>query len=157
MLATRFVASRWKNLGLCLFALVAACLLPTGCTKEPTTPTILDQRAQPFVQDVPVPRNFELDARNSDHKIVAGRRSVNHVYRGSDKPLAVRNFYVHYMPMSQWQLVNEKLHAGVYLLHFKKNEEKCEVRIEPVPAGMFGKPTQVRATVKSIYAETPTD
>jgi len=144
-----------KPLGGTAFVWVAACLLAAGCAKEPTTPTILDQRAQPYVQDIPVPKDFELDGRGSEHKYVAGKRSVNHVYRGNESPLAVRNFYVHFMPLSQWQLVDEKLHAGVYVLNFKKNDEKCEVRIERVPASMFGKPTQVRAVIQSIYAETP--
>ena len=128
-----------------------------GCPKEPTTPTILDARAQPFVTDIPVPKDFEVDARKSDHHIIAGRRSVNHVYRGSEAPLVVRNFYVHYMPLSQWQLVDEKLYAAVYVLKYKKNDEKCEIRIERVPTGMFGKPTQITAVVKSMYAETPSE
>jgi hypothetical protein len=140
-----------------VLAWVAACLLSAGCPKEPTTPTILDQRAQPYVQDIPVPKGFELDDRGSDHKYVAGRRSVNHVYRGSESALAVRNFYVHYMALAQWQLVNETLHAGVFALNFKKNDEKCEIRIEKVPSSMHGKPTQVRAVVRSIYAETPSE
>jgi len=140
------------------FIITAALLLPGCPSKEPSTPTILEQRAQPFVQDVPVPRGFELDARKSDHRIIAGRRSVNHIYRGSESPLTVRNFYVHYMPMSQWQLQDEKLYAAVYVLKFKKNDEKCDIRIERVPTGMFeGKPTQIQATIKSIYAETPAD
>jgi len=140
-----------------LFLLFGIFMLPAGCPKEQTTPTIIDQRAQPFVLDIPVPKNFELDNRKSDHKIIAGRRTVNHIYRGSDDIQPVRSFYVHYMPLSQWQLVDEKLHAGVYLLNYKKNDEKCEIRIERVPASMFGKPTQVRATIRSMYAEMPSE
>jgi hypothetical protein len=138
--------------------LISTCLLAAGCpSKEPTTPTILEQRAQPFVQDVPVPKGFDLEPRKSDHRIVAGRRGVNHFYVGSASPLEVRNFYIHYMPMSQWQLLDEKLYAAVYLLKYKKNDEKCDVRIERVPSGAFGKPTQIQVTVKSIYAETTSE
>ncbi len=141
-----------------LSLLCAACLLVVGCpSKEATTPTIMDARAQPFVLDIPVPKTFELDGRKSEHKIIAGRRSVNHIYRGSEDVLPVRNFYVHYMPLSQWQIVDEKLYAGTYVLNFRKNEEKCEIRIERVPAGMFGKPVQIRAIIKSLYAETPSE
>lgn len=138
--------------------LFSSLFLLTGCpSKEPSTPTILEQRGQPFVQDVPVPRGFELDPRKSEHRIIAGRRSVNHMYRGSDAPMTVRNFYMQYMPMSQWQLQDEKLYAAVYVLKFKKNDEKCEIRIERVPSGMFGKPTQIQAIIKSIYAESTAD
>ena len=144
------------NSGRIILFLASVSLFVAGCPKEPTTPTILDARAQSFVADVPVPKNFDLDGRNSEHKIVAGKRSVNHVYRGNDDPLIVRNFYAHYMPLSQWQLVDEKLLVGVYVLNFRKNDEKCEIRIERVPTGMFGKPTQIRAIVRSIYAESPT-
>lgn len=149
------LAALMKSPGRTVYPLALACIVAAGCPKEPTTPTILDARAQSFVQDIPVPRHFDLDGRNSDHKIVAGRRTVNHVYRGTDDSMTVRNFYMHFMPLSQWQLVDEKLHAGVYVLNFRKNDEKCEIRIERVPSSMFGKPTQVRASVKSIYAETP--
>lgn len=138
--------------------LCIALLATGGCpSKESTTPTVMDARAQPYVVDIPVPKAFELDGRRSDHKIVAGRRSVNHYYCGSTDILPVRSFYAYYMPLSQWQLVDEKLYAGTYVLNFRKNEEKCEIRIERVPAGMFGKPTQIRAVIKSLYAETPND
>src|ERR1043166_884573 len=137
-----------------LTLIASSIFLTTGCPpKEPTTPTILAQRNQPFVQDIPVPKDFDLEPRKSDHRIVAGRRGVNHFYVGSASPLAVRNFYVHYMPMSQWQLLDEKLYAAVYILKYKKNDEKCDIRIERVPTGMFGKPTQIQVTIKSIYAE----
>jgi hypothetical protein len=59
------------------------------------------------------------------------------------------------MPLAEWQLIDEKLTAGVYELKFRKNEEKCEIRIEKRPAGWFGRGTQVQASLKSIYSETP--
>jgi hypothetical protein len=121
----------------------------TGCPKEPTTPTILLANAQPYVQDVPVPRDFKLDREKSDHSYTEGRRTIKHFYLGSAEPLAARNFYVQNMPGAGWQVVDEKLQNGVYTLTYRKAEERCEIRIEKIPAGMFSPSTSVRATVRS--------
>jgi hypothetical protein len=121
----------------------------TGCPKEPTTPTILPAKAQPYVQDVPVPSDFKLDREKSDHSYTEGRRTIKHFYLGTAEPLAVRNFYVRNMPGADWQIVDEKLQNGVYTLTYRKAEERCEIRIEKIPAGMFSPSTSVRATVRS--------
>jgi len=131
-------------------------LLLSGCQKESSSPTILAQRPQPYVQDVPVPKGFEQDLRRSVHRVVAGRRSITHYYQGREGQRAVRDFYAHYMPRAEWQTVDEKLQAGVYLLNFKKNDETCEVRIENNPGTLLsGGSTLVRVTIRSMYDESP--
>lgn len=138
--------------------LLLACMLfvSGGCPKEPTTPTILQPRAQPFVADVPVPKGFDQDIRKSVHNSVPGKRSITHYYDGTEKLRLVRDFYVEKMPEFEWQLVNEKLEAGVYVLNYRKNDETCEIRIESLPGGFLaGNQTQIRATIKPMYAESP--
>ncbi len=137
-----------QKVGRLLIGLLAA-MAASGCTKEPTTPTVLQAKAQPFVQDVPVPSKFKLDRDKSDHSYTEGRRSVKHFYLGSAEPLAVRNFYVQNMPGADWQIVDEKLQNGVYTITYRKAEERCEIRIEKIPAGWFSPSTRVRATVRS--------
>jgi len=131
-----------------LIVLFIAAVL-SGCGKEPTTPTILQAKAQPYVQDVPVPSSFKLDRETSDHSYKEGRRTVKHFYLGSAEPLVVRNFYVQNMPGTGWQIVDEKLQNGVYAINYRKAEERCEIRIEKIPAGWFSPSTRIRATVRS--------
>ncbi len=104
-------------------------------------------RDQPFVMDVPVPDKFKLDREKSDHSYREGRRKVKHFYLGNEEPLPVRNFYVQHMPGQGWKLVNEVLKNGVYTLTFRKAEERCEIRIEKIPAGLFSPSTRIRAMI----------
>ncbi len=134
--------------------LVGAAVVGCG-EKEPAVPTILETREQPYVTDVPVPKGFKLDRRQSDHSYKEGRRKIKHYYVGSSDPQSVRNFYYANMPSGQWRLSDESLSAGVYTLRFRKYEETCEVRIEKVPAGMFSPSTQVLVTVKTPHLERP--
>lgn len=135
-----------------LSVLIGAASGSAGCKKEPSGPsgpTLLAPRDQPYVADVPVPDGFTLDAEKSDHKFIAGRRQVKHYYLGREEPLLVRGFYIHSMPISGWTLVDEKLHNNVYTITFRKAEERCEIRIEEIPAGLFKPSTRIRATVRS--------
>lgn len=130
------------------FAVAALFVLPLcGCNEPTTGPTILKERNQSYVSDLPVPASFEQDRRLSDHTIAPGTRAIKHVYKGSSSPLAVRNFYIHYMPASGWELGDEKLQNNVYLLNFRKGTERCEIRVERTPAGIFGAKTLIRATI----------
>lgn len=139
-----------------LYAAVCAVAMLVGCgDKEPAVPTVLEARDQPYVVDVPVPKGFKLDRRQSDHSYKEGRRKVKHYYLGSKDPQSVRNFYYANMPSGQWRLVDETLTAGVYTLKFRKFEEMCEVRIEKVPAGMFAPSTQVLVTIRTPHLERP--
>jgi hypothetical protein len=115
---------------------------------QPSSPTLLETRVQPYVPDVPVPTGFERDERKSNYQSTAGRRQVRDFYKGKDNLLAVRNFYMHYMPVAGWELLDEKLQNAVYVLNFRKDVERCEVRVERVPAGSFGTITQVRVIIQ---------
>ena len=124
-----------------------------GCAKESKTPTILPAKPQSYVQDVPVPAKFNLDESMSDSTSQAGRRSVKHYYLGSSPILAVRNFYVQHMPDAGWQIIDETLQNNVYTLNYRKAEERCEIRVEKIPAGLFKPGTRIRATVRSPHLE----
>lgn len=120
-----------------------------GCQKEPATPTILDATLSPYVNDLPVPVKFRIAERESVDRSVPGRRSVKHIYQGPSEPLAVKNFYRHYMPLSNWELLEERLDQGVYWLKFRKGPEWCEIRVERMPTEK-GRATQVLATIRSV-------
>lgn len=127
-----------------------------GCgdeSAEPVGPTILEPRAQPYVSDVPVPADFTLDSVKSTHTYKEGRRQVTHFYMGRDKPLAVKDFYRHAMPGTGWRLVDEKLANNIYSLTYKKAEERCDVRVDTVPAGWFKPSTRIQVTVRTPSLE----
>ncbi|MBN2561481.1 MAG: hypothetical protein JXQ75_11185 [Phycisphaerae bacterium] len=125
-----------------------------GCAKEPATPTVREASASPYVRDLPLPAGFRLDERRSEEKVTAGSRFVKHVYEGNDGLQAVKNFYQHYMPQSNWELTKQSLDKGVYLLNYRKGPEVCEIRIERMPSGIFDAVTQVRATIQPSDMET---
>lgn len=130
---------------------VAACLYGAACSQssgggEPTMPPA---RAQFFWPDVPVPDKFEIDRRRSTHTATAGRRTIKHYYLGGATPLSVSNFYRQKMPEYQWELIDKQLRSGADVMNYRKNSELCEIRIEEVPSGMFGKQTQVTIDVRS--------
>jgi len=135
--------------------LLSCTLALCGCAKEPTTPTILEASSNPYVSDLPLPINFKLEDHQSEDKVSAGHRSVKHVYRGKEKLQAVKNFYQHYMPQANWAPVEHSLSRGVYLLKYRKGRERCDVRIERMPSGLFGTVTQIRATILHDNAEMP--
>lgn len=115
---------------------------------------MLDATRERYATDIPVPDGFRLDRQASDHSYQEGRRKIRHIYRGSDDPQAVRNFYYQSMPTDQWRLVDETLRSSVYTLRYKKYEEACEVRIEKVPAGLFKPGTQVVVTVRTPHLDS---
>lgn len=129
-------------------------LLAGGCTEPETGPTILPMKAQPYVEDIPVPKGFKLLLKQSEFRRYGGGREIDHIYEGREDPVAVRNFYEHYMPQSGWKLTNETLRKGdgVQLMHYNKGSEQCEIRIEQAPAAIMGKVTHVRASVRSADA-----
>lgn len=132
-----------------LLSVVVIGVLGVGaCDKESRTPTILQSRPQSYVPDIPVPTGFERDERTSNYTSTAGHREVRDVYRGKEQPLAVRNFYVHYMSTGGWELLDDKLQNAVYLLNYRKDMERCEIRIERIPSGSFGQVTQIRVIVR---------
>lgn len=126
---------------LTLLALTLA--LTGGCGPEPREPTILQARAQSFVVDVPLPDKFNQDRRKSTHSLTAGRRNIKHHYLGSASPLSVSNFYRQKMPDHQWELLDRTLKNGIEILNYRKGEEKCEIRIEEMPGGLFGSKTRI--------------
>lgn len=132
-----------------LTLLALALVLMGGCGPETTEPTILQARAQPFVADVPVPDHFDLDRRKSTHNYTAGRRQIRHYYLGSARPLSVSNFYRQKMPDHQWELLDRSLKNGIEALNYLKGEEKCQVRIEEMPGGLFGSKTRISVLIQS--------
>jgi hypothetical protein len=126
-----------------------------GCAKGTAAPTILEASEHPYVTDVPLPADFKLVERRSEEKATAGHRAVKHVYQGKGDLQAVKSFYQHYMPRSEWVPVEHSLNKGVYLLLYQKGRERCEIRIERMPSGLFGSVTQIRATLKPDIAEMP--
>ena len=126
-------------------------ILAGGCTKNDTGPTMLAQRAQPYVEDIPVPKGFELQLKKSAARRYPGGREIDHIYEGREDPIAVRSFYEHYMPDSGWKLIDETLRKGdgVQLMTYRKGSEQCEIRIERAPAAIIGRVTQVRASIRS--------
>ena len=124
-------------------------ILGGGCTKGDTGPTMLAQRAQPYVEDIPVPKGFELQLKKSAARRYPGGREIDHIYEGREDP--IRSFYEHYMPDSGWKLIDETLRKGdgVQLMTYRKGSEQCEIRIERAPAAIIGRVTQVRASIRS--------
>jgi len=131
-----------------------------GCgdkNKVQDKPTIPSARAQPYIRDVPVPQKFERDERQSTYTSTAGRRAVRDFYVGKIGCLEVRNFYFQNMPLNDWELLDEKLTAGVYALNYKKGEQRCEVRIERMPGkGVFeSEKTQICVTIPDAKVNAP--
>jgi hypothetical protein len=139
-----------------LALIVLTSVVGPGCgddSADPVGPTILEPRAQPYVADVPVPADFTLDSEKSTHLYKEGRRQVTHFYMGREKPLAVKDFYRHVMPGTGWRLVDEKLANNIYSLTYKKDEERCDVRVDTVPAGWFKPGTRVQVIVRTPSLE----
>ena len=135
-----------------MFGLAFGLATTGGCANEPT---ILDVAEQPYVSDLPLPKDFKLKERQSADKVTPGFRSVKHVYHGKASLQAVKNFYQHHMPQANWRLDEQTLNKGVYVLKYKKAQERCEVRVEQMPSGLFGVVTQIRASIQSDNTGTP--
>jgi len=121
---------------------------------------MLEAREQPYVEDIPVPAGFQLDGRKSKHTFTAGRRQVSHVYEGDEVIQSVKNFYVHHMPLTGWEQLNDVLEKDVYVLNYKKGMERCDIRIEKTPSGWLGPISTVRVTIRPVDAQpfvTPTN
>ncbi len=139
-----------------MFGLAFGLAVTGGCTNKPTGPTILDVAEHPYVSDLPLPKDFKLIERQSADKVTPGFRSVKHIYHGKASLQAVKNFYQYHMPQANWQLDEQTLNKGVYVLKYKKAQERCEVRIERMPSGLFGAAvTQIRAGIQSDNTGTP--
>ena len=123
-------------------------LVPLGCgEKRVEGPTILERRDQPYVSDVPVPKDFEIDLRKSTYENKPGSRYIKHIYIGKASRIAINNFYKELMPEEEWSFIDEKLQNGVYTLNYDKGKEACEVRIDHVPGGLFGPKTRITVEV----------
>lgn len=133
-----------------LLAFAAFVAIPGCFQQQSNDPTILDSKAQPYVADVPVPRNFELDERRSTHDRSPGKREIRHFYMGKSKTLAAKNFYMSHMPEKGWELLTDELRNGVYFLNYRNPDETCEVRIEEVPQGRSTR-TQICVEIKRKY------
>ena len=134
------------------YALLLACIcLPAlaACGEKPDTqPTIPEPRGQFYWEDIPVPKGFERDDRQSTEHRGVGKRWLKHFYTGKASLQLVTNFYRGRMPEYGWEAGEQKLHNGVQHLHYRKNGEKCEIRIEEIPGGFWGSTkTQVYVVV----------
>lgn len=128
---------------------VTCCLLAGGCgDKRVDGPTILKSRDQFYVADIPVPKDFEIDARKSTHENSPGTRYVRHFYIGKASPQATNNFYKQLMPENKWNYIDEKLQNGIYTLNYEKGKEVCEVRVDTMPGGFWGPKTRVCVEIR---------
>ena len=118
-----------------------------GCRNGSNKTGVLEGRPQFYVYDVPVPRNFELDTRKSEHSLKGGKRRVKQFYVGKDGALAVNTFCREKMPEHEWELDEEKLQNAVFFLNYHKGEETCEIRIEELPGDFWGKRTQMGVVI----------
>ena len=126
----------------------------SACNKGTGEPTLLAARGQFYVADIPVPAKFKLEEQKSNYVYTAGRRRVKNLYEGKASSLAVRNFYVHHMTLSGWELTDDTLANNVFTIKYRKNEERCEIRIERTPRGL-GHVTQIWATIRSESDTNP--
>lgn len=125
-----------------------------GCGPKPETPTIPTASNTSYVSDIPLPTGFKIMERLSEDLVKAGRRAVKHVYQGEASAQSIKNFYQHYMPQMNWELREQSLNKGVYLLRYRKGQELCDVRVERMPTGL-GAVTQVQVEIRSYNTETP--
>lgn len=130
------------------FLLAAVFAVVPGCgPRNSGTTTVLPARPRPYVVDVPVPADFELDRRKSTHENRPGERMVKHYYVGQEKPQPVNDFYKQMMPTFDWEFVDERLQNGVFVLNYEKAGEKCEVRVDQMPGGFWGPKTRVTVLI----------
>ncbi len=133
------------------YALVLASLCLPGlaaCGEKPDKqPTIPEPRDQFYWEDIPVPKNFKRDDRQSTEHRGVGKRWLKHFYIGKASLQLVTNFYREKMPEYGWEAGVENLQNGVQFLNYRKNGEKSEIRIEEIPGGFWGSKTQVYVVV----------
>lgn len=141
-----------SGLGIVMMLVVA---VHSGCTQDQDTAGVLEASAHPYVADLPLPVDFKIIERQSEERARAGYRDVHHVYQGKGDLQAVRNFYQHHMEQANWELVDHTGQKGVYVRRYKKGREKCEIRIERMPSGLFGTVTQIRAKIRPEALEKP--
>ncbi|MBN1345755.1 MAG: hypothetical protein JXQ73_23885 [Phycisphaerae bacterium] len=82
--------------------------------------------------DVPVPEGFEMDEASSEDKSAGGWRFIRHTYKGGADPQLVRAFYREHMPMSKWTMLDDEMKQGQYTMHFKNDQESCEIVISRI-------------------------
>lgn len=137
---------------LCVFLLIAASA--GGCGRSPARHTILESSSHPYVRDLPLPVDFRLVERLSEDRVIAGHRHIRHVYQGKSDLQAVKNFYQQNMPEADWETKEQSLDRGVYLLRYRKDEERCDIRIERMPSGLFSAVIQVRTLIQPLDPKT---
>jgi hypothetical protein len=107
-------------------------------------------RTNPYIADIPVPRGFDRNEKESSYSHDGTARRVLELYEGHAQPLRVRNFYESNMPAGRWEKATESmLEGGIYTFQYKKGKEVCNITIRKKPSGGWGPPTEVRITVET--------
>ena len=140
---TRSFTTPAKTLIAMLATIAMFAVSPACGPRTSGTATVLPSKPRPYVVDIPVPADFELDRRKSTHENRPGSRAIKHYYVGEEKPQATNDFYKQLMPTFDWEFVDERLQNGAYVLNYQKAGEKCEVRVDLMPGGFWGPKTRV--------------
>jgi len=136
-----------SRLSKCCVVLMLAAV--SGCQSEDSQ---LAVRTNWYIVDVPVPKGFDRNNRESTYSSSPSGRRILDVYEGGAEPIKVRNFYLSNMPASQWKFENESLAGGVYTLTFTKANETCAITIgKKADKGLFA-PTEARVLVEGASA-----
>ena len=138
-----------------LLAAVLACV--TGCQADINAsargqesageePRLLRQ-PRPYIPDLPVPVNFQLDQAKSGNLDAPGVRLVDHLYKGREDKISVRLFYIREMPAHQWRLVTTMFTRGTVIMNFEKNSERCHIEILD---GSWWHSTHIRVRIYTV-------
>jgi len=109
----------------------------------------LAQRTNSYVADVPVPKGFERNVRESTYSSTPKARRILDVYEGGADPIKVRNFYKTYMPAQKWEFDDESLSGSIYTLNFTKGDEHCTIIIGKKNEGGLFNPTEARVKIEA--------
>lgn len=111
--------------------------------------TQLAQRVNPYIADVPVPKGFERNVKESTYSSTTKARRILDVYEGGADPIKVRNFYKSYMPAQKWEFDDESLSGSIYTLNFSKGDERCTIIVCKRNEGGLFNPTEARVKIEA--------
>ena len=134
ILATALTVSLWACAGCNGSGETAPAGAPRRLVAMPRSP----------IPDLPVPLNFSLGERSVNTESPGGLRFVDHVYKGSDDVISVRQFYVDQMPTFSWQPASHHYSQGTVTLNYAKGTENCVITIED---GNWWHSTLIRARI----------
>jgi hypothetical protein len=110
--------------------------------------------ASPYFVDLPMPAGFKLLDKETTDYMTGGLRYAKQVYKGSADPVLVREFFQEQMPLSRWKWVDTENEGGVQSLRFRKDEERCDIKVTREGRGLFLK-TMIRIRISPIGTVEP--